>query len=98
MYVNRNYVNPAVKFRYPNAIELRPLKCCICPKLTPGLNNFEHGNACFVHLVTIQISLRLNENILSGFKPLSRDSVSHIPCKIITGMFPQAPTHGGITW
>ena len=51
--VNRNYVNPAVKFRYPNAIELRPLKCCICPKLTPGLKNFEHGNACFVHLVTL---------------------------------------------
>ena len=52
MYVNRNYVNPAVKFRYPNAIELRPLKCCICPKLTPRLKNFEHENACFVHLVT----------------------------------------------
>ena len=50
--VNRNYVNPAIKFRYLNAIELRPLKCCICPKLTPGLKNFEHGNACFVHLVT----------------------------------------------
>ena len=33
--VNRNYVNLAVKFRYPNAMELRPLKCCICPKLTP---------------------------------------------------------------
>ena len=54
IYVNKNYVNLAVKFRYPNAMELRPLKCCICPKLTPppGLKNFEHGNACFVHLVT----------------------------------------------
>ena len=56
MYVNINYVNPAVKFRYPNAIELRPLKCCICPKLTPGLKNFEHENACFVHLVTMLAS------------------------------------------
>ena len=51
--VNRNYVNLAVKFRYPNAMELRPLKCCICPKLTPGLKNFEHGNVCFVHFVTL---------------------------------------------
>ena len=33
-------------------MELRSLKCCIGPKLTPGLKNFEHGNACFVHLVT----------------------------------------------
>ena len=31
---------------------LRPLKYCIGRKLTPGLKNFEHGNACFVHLVT----------------------------------------------
>ena len=53
MYGNRNYVNPAVKFKYPNAIELRPLKCCICPKLTPGLKNFDDENACFVHLVTL---------------------------------------------
>ena len=35
IYVNRNYVNLAVKFRYPNYMEFRPLKCCIGPKLTP---------------------------------------------------------------
>ena len=52
IYVNRNYVNLAVKFRHPNFMALRPLKCCIGPKLTPGLKNFEHGNVCFVHLLT----------------------------------------------
>ena len=52
IYVNKNYVNLAVKFRYPKFMELRPLKCCIGPKLTPGLKNFEHGNVFFVHLVT----------------------------------------------
>ena len=33
-------------------MELRPLKCCICPKLTPRAQNFEHGMYDFFHLVT----------------------------------------------
>ena len=41
IYVNKNFVNLAVKFRFPNAMELRPLKCCICPKLTPRAQEFQ---------------------------------------------------------
>ena len=47
IYVNRNYVNPAVKFRYPNAIELRSLKCCICPKLIPRAQEFRTWKCLF---------------------------------------------------
>ena len=63
IYVNRNYVNLAVKFRYPNYMELRPLKYCIGQKLTSGLKNFEHGNACFVHLVTKVFPLGEKKNM-----------------------------------
>ena len=38
------------------------------------------------------IEINLKEKVLSGFKLLSYDSVSHIPYKIHMCMFPRAPT------
>ena len=47
IYVNRNYVNLAVKFKNPNYMELRPLKCCIGPKLTPRVQEFRTWKCLF---------------------------------------------------
>ena len=43
-------------------------------------------------MLKLDIKINLKENVLSWFKLLSYNSVSHIPYEIHKRMFPQAPT------
>ena len=73
-------------------MELRPLKCCIGPKMTPELKNFERRNACFVHLVTMtSLSDDNQADITETFNSTSRylDDLLNIDNPYFEGMVNQ---------